>query len=147
MSDASTDTLVSRRAITISALNSWLEEFGIGFVPFSPLGKAFLTGKIDSTTKFDSTDFRAIVPRLSEDNRKANPAPVEVITEFANRKKATPAQIALAWLLAKGTMDRSDSRHDQAFAIGRKFEALVSDLCSGHALPEEVLLSIKVEGE
>src|SRR6202167_1260935 len=78
-----------------------LEEFGIGFVPFSPLGKGFLTGKIDSSTKFDSTDFRAIVPRFSENNRKANQALVEVITRFANRKKATPAQIALAWLLAK----------------------------------------------
>src|ERR1700691_6046591 len=78
-----------------------LEEFGIGFVPVSPLGKGFLTGKIDSSTKFDSTDFRAIVPRFSENNRKANQALVEVITRFANRKKATPAQIALAWLLAK----------------------------------------------
>jgi aryl-alcohol dehydrogenase-like predicted oxidoreductase len=78
-----------------------LEELGIGFVPFSPLGKGFLTGKIDASTKFDSTDFRAIVPRLSEENRKANQALVEVITGFAAQKNATPAQIALAWLLAK----------------------------------------------
>ncbi|HZQ45121.1 MAG TPA: aldo/keto reductase [Acidobacteriaceae bacterium] len=78
-----------------------LEELGIGFVPFSPLGKGFLTGKIDASTKFDSTDFRAIVPRFSEDNRKANQALVEVVTKFAQQKKATPAQIALAWLLAK----------------------------------------------
>jgi len=78
-----------------------LDELGIGFVPFSPLGKGFLTGKIDSSTKFDSSDFRTIVPRFSEDNRKANQALVEVITKFAERKKATPAQIALAWLLAK----------------------------------------------
>src|SRR6195952_2699955 len=78
-----------------------LEELGIGFVPFSPLGKGFLTGKIDSSTKFDSTDFRAIVPRFTEENRKANQALVDVITGFAQQKKATPAQIALAWLLAK----------------------------------------------
>lgn len=78
-----------------------LEELGIGFVPFSPLGKGFLTGTIDASTKFDKTDFRAIVPRFSEENRKANQALVDVITEFAEQKKATPAQIALAWLLAK----------------------------------------------
>jgi aryl-alcohol dehydrogenase-like predicted oxidoreductase len=78
-----------------------LEELGIGFVPFSPLGKGFLTGKIDAETKFDSTDFRNTVPRFSADNRKANQALVDVITAFAEKKKATPAQIALAWLLAK----------------------------------------------
>src|SRR6202521_5056877 len=78
-----------------------LEELGIGFVPFSPLGKGFLTGKIDASTKFDSTDFRAIVPRFSEENRKANQALVDVVKKFAQEKKATPAQIALAWLLAK----------------------------------------------
>jgi len=78
-----------------------LEELGIGFVPFSPLGKGFLTGKIDAETKFDSTDFRNTVPRFSEDNRKTNQALVDVITAFAQKKKATPAQIALAWLLAK----------------------------------------------
>lgn len=78
-----------------------LEELGIGFVPFSPLGKGFLTGKIDASTKFESNDFRAIVPRFSEDNRKTNQALVDVITKFAQQKKATPAQIALAWLLAK----------------------------------------------
>ncbi|MFZ0661185.1 MAG: aldo/keto reductase [Acidobacteriaceae bacterium] len=78
-----------------------LEELGIGFVPFSPLGKGFLTGKIDANTKFDSTDFRSSVPRFSEENRKANQALVDVIRSFAVTKKATPAQIALAWLLAK----------------------------------------------
>jgi aryl-alcohol dehydrogenase-like predicted oxidoreductase len=78
-----------------------LEELGIGFVPFSPLGKGFLTGKIDASTKFDSTDFRTIVPRVSEENRKANQALVDVVATFAEQKKATPAQIALAWLLAK----------------------------------------------
>ena len=78
-----------------------LEELGIGFVPFSPLGKGFLTGKIDAETKFDSTDFRNTVPRFSPENRKANQALVDLISSFAQQKKATPAQIALAWLLAK----------------------------------------------
>jgi len=78
-----------------------LEELGIGFVPFSPLGKGFLTGKIDADTKFESTDFRNTVPRFSEENRRANQALVELITRFAQNKNATPAQVALAWLLAK----------------------------------------------
>ncbi len=78
-----------------------LEELEIGFVPFSPLGKGFLTGKIDADTKFDSTDFRKIVPRFNPEHLKANLALVDVIRSFAEKKKATPAQIALAWLLAK----------------------------------------------
>ncbi len=78
-----------------------LEELGIGFVPFSPLGKGFLTGKITPETKFDSTDFRSTVPRFQEENRKANQSLVDVVTAFAKQKNATPAQIALAWLLAK----------------------------------------------
>ena len=78
-----------------------LEELGIGFVPFSPVGKGFLTGKIDANTKFDSTDFRSSVPRFSPENRKVNQALVDSVTSFAEQKKVTPAQIALAWLLAK----------------------------------------------
>ena len=78
-----------------------LEELRIGFVPFSPLGKGFLTGKIDANTRFDNTDFRSTVPRFSGENRRANQALVDVISSFAVRKKVTPAQIALAWLLAK----------------------------------------------
>ncbi len=78
-----------------------LAELGIGFVPFSPLGKGFLTGKIDANTRFDSTDFRSTVPKFSEENRKKNHALVDVITAFATQKSVTPAQIALAWLLAK----------------------------------------------
>jgi aryl-alcohol dehydrogenase-like predicted oxidoreductase len=78
-----------------------LEELGIGFVPFSPLGKGFLTGKIDETTSFDSTDFRSMVPRFSAENRKANQAVVDLLRRIAERKGATPAQIALAWLLAR----------------------------------------------
>jgi aryl-alcohol dehydrogenase-like predicted oxidoreductase len=78
-----------------------LEELGIGFVPFSPLGKGFLTGKIDETTKFDSTDFRNIVPRFAEEARKANKALVDLLGVIAARIHATPAQLALAWLLAR----------------------------------------------
>ncbi len=78
-----------------------LEELGIGFVPFSPLGKGFLTGKISEDTKFDKSDFRNIVPRFTPENRKANQALVDLLGRFAKQKKATPAQIALAWLLAQ----------------------------------------------
>src|SRR6202795_4024763 len=78
-----------------------LEELGIGFVPFSPLGKGFLTGKISEGTQFDKTDFRNIVPRFTPENRKANQVLVDLIGKFAQRQKATPAQIALAWLLAR----------------------------------------------
>jgi aryl-alcohol dehydrogenase-like predicted oxidoreductase len=78
-----------------------LEELGIGFVPFSPLGRGFLTGKIDETTTFDRTDFRNTVPRFSAENRKANQALVDLVTRMAGEKRATPAQIALAWLLAQ----------------------------------------------
>jgi aryl-alcohol dehydrogenase-like predicted oxidoreductase len=78
-----------------------LEELGIGFVPYSPLGKGFLTGKIDDNTTFDSADFRNIVPRFTPEARKANQALVELLVEIGKSKKATPAQIALAWLLAQ----------------------------------------------
>ena len=78
-----------------------LEELGIGFVPFSPLGKGFLTGKISEETQFDKTDFRNIVPRFTPENRKANQELVDLTGRFAQQKKATPAQIALAWLLAQ----------------------------------------------
>ncbi len=78
-----------------------LEELGIGFVPFSPLGKGFLTGKISEDTQFDKSDFRNIVPRFTPENRKANEAFVDLLRKIAERKKATPAQIALAWLLAQ----------------------------------------------
>jgi len=78
-----------------------LEELGIGFVPFSPLGRGFLTGKMDETTTFDSSDFRNTVPRFTPENRKANKKLVDLVTRIAERKQATPAQIALAWLLAQ----------------------------------------------
>jgi len=78
-----------------------LEELGIGFVPFSPLGKGFLTGAISKDTQFDKTDFRNVVPRFSPENREANQMLVDLVSKFAQQKKATPAQIALAWLLTK----------------------------------------------
>ena len=78
-----------------------LEELGIGLVAFSPLGKGFLTGKISEDTKFDKSDFRNIVPRFTAENRKANQAVVDLVVAFAQQKKATPAQVALAWLLAQ----------------------------------------------
>jgi len=78
-----------------------LEELGIGFVPFSPLGKGFLTGKINEETKFDKTDFRNVVPRFTPENRRANQALVDLLSKIAERKKVTPAQIALAWILAQ----------------------------------------------
>jgi aryl-alcohol dehydrogenase-like predicted oxidoreductase len=78
-----------------------LEELGIGFVPFSPLGKGFLTGAISADTKFDSKDFRNVVPRFDEENRKANQALVDVLGQIADRKNVTRAQIALAWLLTQ----------------------------------------------
>lgn len=78
-----------------------LEELGIGFVPFSPLGKGFLTGAINEETKFEAADFRNIVPRFSEENRKANQSLVDLVKSIATEKEATPAQVALAWLLAQ----------------------------------------------
>jgi len=117
LSEASVETIRRAHAVQpVAALQSeyslfWrepeetvmptLEELGIGFVPFSPLGKGFLTGKIDANTKFDSTDFRSSVPRFSPENRKANQALVDLVASFAAQWKVTPAQIALAWLLAK----------------------------------------------
>jgi aryl-alcohol dehydrogenase-like predicted oxidoreductase len=80
-----------------------LEELGIGFVPFSPLGKGFLTGKIGATTTFDSSDFRNTIPRFAPEARMANQALVDLLKKIGGRKKATPAQVALAWLLAQRT--------------------------------------------
>src|SRR5882762_7062719 len=117
LSEASAQTIRRAHAVQpVAALQSeysllWREpevtvmptlvELGIGFVPFSPLGKGFLTGKIDANTKFDSTDFRNSVPRFSPENRKANQALFELLSSFAAQRRVTPAQIALAWLLAK----------------------------------------------
>lgn len=117
MSEAGADSIKKANAVLpVTALQSeysmfWrepeneilplLEELGIGFVPFSPLGKGFLTGAINEHTKFDQTDFRNIVPRFTEENRKANQVLVDLVKAIATENKATPAQIALAWLLAQ----------------------------------------------
>ena len=117
LSEASANTIRKAHAVQpVTALQSeysmwWrepesktfetLEELGIGFVPFSPLGKGFLTGKIDESTKFEANDFRNTVPRFSAEARKANQALVDLVTTMAGQKQATPAQIALAWVLAQ----------------------------------------------
>jgi len=117
LSEAGVQTIRRAHAVhTVTALQSeyslwWrepeaevlptLKELGIGFVPFSPLGKGFLTGQISEDTKFDKTDFRNIVPRFTPENRKANQAVVNLLGTIARQKKSTPAQIALAWLLAQ----------------------------------------------
>src|SRR5688572_17913054 len=117
LSEAGVDSIRRAHAVqTVTALQSeyslwWrepeanvlptLEELGIAFVPFSPLGRGFLTGKIDASTTFDASDFRNSVPRLTPENRKANQAMVDLVTRIATTKRATPAQIALAWLLAQ----------------------------------------------
>ena len=117
LSEAGADTIRRAHAVQpVAALQSeyslwWrepeadilptLEELGIGFVPFSPLGKGFLTGKIDAETEFDPSDFRNVVPRFQEENRRANRALVELLGDLARQRRATPAQIALAWLLAQ----------------------------------------------
>jgi aryl-alcohol dehydrogenase-like predicted oxidoreductase len=103
-----------------------LEELGIGFVPFSPLGKGFLTGKISADTKFDANDFRNKVPRFDSENRKANQALVEVVEKFAKQKQATPAQVALAWVLAQRALDRADPRHHQTPPPARKHRSSIS---------------------
>jgi aryl-alcohol dehydrogenase-like predicted oxidoreductase len=125
-----------------------LEELGIGFVPFSPLGKGFLTGKIDASKKFGSTDFRAVLPRFSEENRNANQALVDIVQKFAEQKKATPAQIALAWLLAKkswiapipGTTKLSRLEENLG---GATIELTAEDVCE----LEEASSEINIEGE
>ena len=163
MSEASAQTIRSADAVQpVTALQSeysmffrepedtvlpTLEELGIGFVPFSPLGKGFLTGTIDASTKFDSSDFRNSVPKFSEENRKKNQALVNVITSFAKEKKVTPAQVALAWLLAKkpwivpipGTtkLDRLEENLDAASVVLKESEV---------AALEEASSKVKIEG-
>ena len=97
-----------------------LEELGIGFVPFSPLGRGFLTGRMDERTTFESTDFRAALPRFTPEARKANQALVDLLSATADRKEATPAQIALAWLLAQKPWIVPDPGHHEAGAPGRE---------------------------
>jgi aryl-alcohol dehydrogenase-like predicted oxidoreductase len=125
-----------------------LEELGIGFVPFGPLGKGFLTGKIDASTKFDSNDFRAIVPRFSEENRKANQALVHVVAKFAEQKKATPAQIALAWLLAKKLWIVPIPGTTKLSRLEENLGGATIELAAGDVRAlEEASSAIKVEGD
>lgn len=124
-----------------------LEELGIGFVPFSPLGKGFLTGKIDANTKFESTDFRNTVPRFSEENRRANHALVDVIARFAHTKNATTAQVALAWLLAKKPWVAPIPGTTKLGRLEENLGALKVELTSADVQELETASSrIKVEG-
>jgi aryl-alcohol dehydrogenase-like predicted oxidoreductase len=125
-----------------------LEELGIGFVPFSPLGKGFLTGKMPADTKFDKTDFRSTLPKFSPENLKTNYAMVEVVSGFAKRKKVTPAQIALAWLLAKKTWIVPIPGTTKLERLEENLAAVNVELTAGemHDL-EEASSHVKLQGE
>ena len=125
-----------------------LEELGISFVPFSPLGKGFLTGKIDESTKFDDSDFRNIVPRFSEENRKANRAVVDLLKQIADEKDATPAQIALAWLLAQKPWIVPIPGTTKLHRLKENLGALDIDLTSEELLAiDEAASKIMVQGD
>jgi aryl-alcohol dehydrogenase-like predicted oxidoreductase len=124
-----------------------LEELGIGFVPFSPLGKGFLTGKITAETVFDGTDFRSSIPRFSAENRKTNQVLVDVVTAFAERKKATPAQVALAWLLAKKPWIVPIPGTTKLNRLGENLGALNVELTDADVVAlEDASSQIKIEG-
>jgi len=163
LSEASANTIRRAHAVQpIAALQSeyslfWrepeetvmptLEELGIGFVPFSPLGKGFLTGKIDANTKFDSTDFRSSVPRFSPENRKANQALVDLVASFAARRKVSPAQIALAWLLAKKPWIVPIPGTTKLARLEENLGATTAELTAGDVRAlEEASSKIKLEG-
>ncbi len=125
-----------------------LEELGIGFVPFSPLGKGFLTGAIDENTKFDSNDFRNVVPRFTAEARKANQALVNRLSEIAARKKATPAQIALAWLLSEKPWIVPIPGTTKQHRLEENINAASVQLTANDLREiDEVLLKIPVQGE
>jgi aryl-alcohol dehydrogenase-like predicted oxidoreductase len=124
-----------------------LEELGIGFVPFSPLGKGFLTGKIDEHTTFDKTDFRNTVPRFSEENRKANQALVDLLGKIAKQKDATNAQIALAWLLAQKPWIVPIPGTTKVHRLEENVGAATSALCADELKEiNEALSKIEVQG-
>ncbi|OOQ57908.1 aldo/keto reductase [Mucilaginibacter pedocola] len=124
-----------------------LEELGIGFVPFSPLGKGFLTGAISADTQFDKTDFRNIVPRFAEDARKANQIMVDLLTAIAKEKEATPAQIALAWLLAQKPWIAPIPGTTKLHRLEENLGALDVKLSTADlAKIEEAASQIKIEG-
>jgi len=125
-----------------------LEELGIGFVPFSPLGKGFLTGKIDENTKFDSSDFRNVVPRFSPEARKANQSMVDLLTRIAEKKKATPAQVALAWLLAQKEWIVPIPGTTKLHRLDENLGAVVIEFSADELREiEDASSNIKVEGE
>jgi aryl-alcohol dehydrogenase-like predicted oxidoreductase len=125
-----------------------LEELGIGFVPFSPLGKGFLTGAINETTTFDSKDFRNVVPRFSQEARKANQALVDRLGEIAVRKKATSAQVALAWLLAQKPWIVPIPGTTKLHRLEENIQAAEVELTAEDlANIESALATIKVEGD
>ncbi len=125
-----------------------LEELGIGFVPFSPLGKGFLTGAISETTTFDSKDFRNVVPRFSQEARKANQALVDRLGEIAARKKATSAQVALAWLLAQKAWIVPIPGTTKLHRLEENIQAAEVELTAEDlASIESALATIKVEGD
>src|SRR5580700_11195181 len=125
-----------------------LEELGIGFVPFSPLGKGFLTGAISKDTTFDKNDFRNIVPRFTPENRKANQAFVDLLGRFAQRKKATPAQIALAWVLAQKPWFVPIPGTTKLHRLEENIEAATLELSPSElAELDAVLAGITVQGE
>jgi len=125
-----------------------LEELGIGFVPFSPLGKGFLAGKIDENTKFEPTDFRNRVPRFTPVNRKANLALIELMHKFAEQRKATPAQIALAWLLAQKPWIVPIPGTTKLYRLDENIGAVNVELTTGElAELENAAAKITVRGE
>jgi aryl-alcohol dehydrogenase-like predicted oxidoreductase len=125
-----------------------LEELGIGFVPYSPLGKGFLTGKIDESTKFDSTDIRSTIPRFTADAMKANQALVDLLGKIAADKGATPAQIALAWLLALKPWIVPIPGTTKLHRLDENLGAASIDLSPADLREiEEAASKIKVEGE
>ena len=125
-----------------------LEDLGIGLVAYSPLGRGFLTGAINENTKFDRTDFRNIAPRFMEENRKANQAIVDLIGQFAREKNATPAQIALAWLLAQKPWIVPIPGTTKLHRLGENIEALNVELSPGDFRElENAASSIPVQGD
>jgi aryl-alcohol dehydrogenase-like predicted oxidoreductase len=125
-----------------------LEELGIGFVPYSPLGKGFLTGAMNSDTPLDSNDFRSTIPRFSPENRKANHALVDVLHDIGNRKHATPAQIALAWLLAKKPWIVPIPGTTKLHRLEENIQAASLDLTESdvHEI-ESAVAQVKIQGE
>jgi aryl-alcohol dehydrogenase-like predicted oxidoreductase len=124
-----------------------LEELGIGFVPFSPLGAGFLTGKIDENTKFDSTDFRNIVPRFSPESRRANMVLVDMVKAVAESKSATPAQVALAWLLAQKPWIAPIPGTTKLHRLEENLGAVNVELTEGDLKQiDEATSSLKIEG-